>query len=95
MTTVISPELTQELMEGVDHSIACENSAHGIHGDDNAPAAWIMWFSCCPHNNAMYLLACTPCKDYKIQAVLGCPACGKVFDPGSKAYLYIEPLGKT
>lgn len=95
------------MLEALDHAlighldeswdIPCEASTHGERG--SGPAAWIMWFACCPVTGRPYLLACTACKDFKLSyPVIRCRepdgGCGKVYTPGSTAYRYIEPLDK-
>ena len=39
------------------------------------------------------LLACTKCKDAKLNAMfVSCPICFKTFSPASTAYISVEPL---
>lgn len=93
MDTVVS-ELTITHLDD-DWDLPCEVSNHPERG--SGPAAWVMWFSCCPKSDGrLYMLACTGCKDYKIgYPVITCHSCGHVFHPGSRAYRLIEALNKS
>lgn len=95
-TEVVVDQLTIAHLDE-EWDIPCEVSSHEVKG--TGPAAWVMWFSCCPLRGA-FILACDGCKEHKLNyPIIRClgrdGGCGEVYIPGSKAYRLIEPLSRS
>lgn len=77
-----------------DHGIACELESRQQGRCDNQ-AEWVMFRSNCPGcGSRPPALACTVCKDARIQSEDGvyCMGCDEVFIPARLGYSRIEPL---
>ena len=92
--TMTQMDVDTSILEGLDEEWVspCEFRAHT--GD--APAAWILWPTCCTVGGAPYALGCDACKDRKINQLTSilCEDCNKVYTPASRAWRLIEPLNR-
>lgn len=76
-----------------DWHFACDNSEHPSCPKD--AAAWILHRVPCACGRGGPMLACTPCKDYRLlsDGAVTCE-CGETFAPAKHAYSFVEPISR-
>jgi hypothetical protein len=91
--SIVRPEdlIVTEIVGDLD--ICCDNADHVSCPKDRAE--WILHRVPCACGFGGAMLACTPCKDYRLlsEGAVFC-ACGEVISPAKHAYSFIEPISR-
>lgn len=82
-----------------DLEIPCDYGQKGYcytRGEHTDPARWVMHLVRCGCGAGGIRLACTQCKDERMQMAIAleCGGCGEIHPSCSTAYSLIEPLEK-